>query len=201
MKRILTTVLATALAGYFGCGAYAADDAASMGSGMVKAGSERIALSASANYDTNSGDKDTYDSNLTIAAEYGYMVCDQFQLAARIGFELDQTGTTTQTGTAQVRTQDYSLVIVPKWCIPVEGNIAPYVGPKVGAAYSSESGVGTSAEFIWGAVLGADIFLSKQTSLFVELDYTQFKLGSTDLGGGPITVKETGLAAGLAYWW
>jgi predicted porin len=57
------------------------------------------------------------------------------------------------------------------------------------------------AVLIWGGVLGADIFLSKHTSLFVELDYTQFNLGSHDLGGGSLTVKDTGLSAGLAYWW
>jgi hypothetical protein len=96
----------------------------------------------------------------------------------------------------------------------MEGNIAPYIGPKAGVAYVTASGANAvkingkgagntfhDAVFIWGAVAGADIFLSKHTSLFVELDYTQFKLEGHDFGGGPLTVKDAGLDAGLAYWW
>jgi hypothetical protein len=211
MKRILTVVLALALVGYLGCGAYAndmasgsagstpavsSDNASNMGSGMVKEGSQRIAVSGGAAYSTTSGNYDSYDANFMVQGEYGYMVFDQFQLAARVGVELDQA----KAGGSQTRLQSYSLVVVPKWCIPVEGNVAPYVGPKAGVAYISDTG-STDAEFIWGAVLGADIFLSKHSTLFVELDYTQFNVGGHDLGGGSYTVKDTGLSVGLAYWW
>ncbi|MGO8703038.1 MAG: outer membrane protein [Candidatus Brocadiia bacterium] len=224
MKRIVALLLALAVMGYFGCGAYAqaqqpatttttttnTEGGAAMGSGMVAAGSERIAILGAANYGDVAGDIDAYAAIFAIAGEYGYMVCDQFEMAARAMVALAQVGT----AGADVRLQEYSIVFIPKWRIPMEGNISPYIGPKAGAAYVTASGAAAvavggkhggntfhDAVFIWGAVAGADIFLSKQTSLFVEYDYTQFKLNGSDLGGGSIRVRDNGITAGLAYWW
>ena len=145
-----------------------------------------------------------------VATEYGYMVTDQFELAARAMVALAQAGAAGST----VRMQLYSLAAVPKWRIPMEGNISPYIGPKFGAAYVTASGAGAvkvgtfkssntfhDAVFVWGAVLGADIFLSKQTALFVEYDFTTFKLGGSKFGGGPERVRDQGLSAGLVFWW
>jgi len=203
MKRVLTVVLALAFVGYLGCGANAAE--------IVKEGSEKIAIMGAANYGDMAGDADAYAALFMVAGEYGYMVCDQFELAARATLALAQAGVS---GTAALRMQEYSLTLVPKWRIPMEGNISPYVGPKAGLSYVTASGaaalkVGNAgggntfhdAVFVWGAVLGADIFLSKQTSLFVEYDYTQFKLRGSDLGGGSIRIRDNGISAGLAYWW
>jgi opacity protein-like surface antigen len=202
MKRIVAVVLALALVGYLGCGANAAE--------IVKAGSERIAIMGAAHYADFAGDADAYASIFMVATEYGYMVTDQFELAARAMVALAQAGAAGST----VRMQLYSLAAVPKWRIPMEGNISPYIGPKVGVAYLTGSGAGGvaigginagntfhDAVFVWGAVLGADIFLSKQTALFVEYDFTEFKLKGSDLGGGTIRVRDNGLSAGLAYWW
>jgi len=215
MKRILTIALALAFAGCICCGAYAQaaastsnDQAANMGSGMVKEGSEKIAILGAANYGDVAGDFDGYAALFMVAGEYGYMVCDQFELAARATIALAQAGASGNT----IRLQEYSLTVIPKWRIPMEGNISPYVGPKAGLAYVTASGAGAlkvaavgntfhNAVFVWGAVLGADIFLSKQTSLFVEYDYTQFKLNGSDLGGGSIRIRDNGISAGLAYWW
>jgi opacity protein-like surface antigen len=107
--------------------------------------------------------------------------------------------------------QAYALTAVPKWRIPMEGNISPYIGPKAGLAYVTASvnkhgGSFNDAVFIWGAVLGADIFLSKQTALFVEYDYTQFNFDAKLAAGGTATsgrirVRDNGITAGLAYWW
>ena len=211
--------------GYFGCGAYAqaqqpatttttttnTEGGAAMGSGMVAAGSERIAILGAANYGDVAGDIDAYAAIFVVAGEYGYMVCDQFEMAARAMVALAQVGTSRRrrSGCRSIRSTS-----IPKWRIPMEGNISPYIGPKAGAAYVTASGAaavavgGThggntfhDAVFIWGAVAGADIFLSKQTSLFVEYDYTQFKLNGSDLGGGSIRVRDNGITAGLAYWW
>ena len=202
MKRIVAGVLALALVGYLGCSASAAE--------IVAQGSEKIAIMGAANYADVAGDLDAYAAMFVVAGEYGYMVCDQFEMAARAMVALAQVGS----GGTDVRMQAYSIVFVPKWRIPMEGNIAPYIGPKAGAAYVTASGAGGiavggthasntfhDAVFIWGAVAGADIFLSKQTSLFVEYDYTQFKLRGSDLGGGSIRVRDNGITAGLAYWW
>jgi hypothetical protein len=217
MKRILTIVLALAFVGYVGCGAYADaaastsnDQAANMGSGMVKEGSEKIAIAGGANYADIAGDADAYASVFMVTGEYGYMVCDQFELAARAMVTLAQAGASG----AQVRLQAYSLTMIPKWRIPMEGNISPYIGPKAGVAYVTASGAAAvkigkvgagntfhDAVFIWGAVLGADIFLSKQTALFVEYDFTSFKLNGHDFGGGSLRVRDSGINAGLAYWW
>ena len=195
MKRIVTVALALALVGYLGCGANASE--------IVKAGGERIAIMGAANY----GD---VASIFAVAGEYGYMVCDQFEMAARAMLALAQAGSSGNT----LRMQEYSIVFIPKWRIPMEGNISPYVGPKIGGAYATGSGAAAikiggkgagnefhDAVFVWGAVLGADIFLSKQTALFVEYDYTQFKLNGSKMGGGSIRVRDNGIFAGLAYWW
>ncbi len=226
MKRIVLLLLALAVMGYFGCGAYAqaqttatttttttsnTEGAAAMGSGMVAAGSEEIAVMGAANYGDVAGDIDAYAALFAVAGEYGYMVTDQFEMAARATIALAQVGIS---GGSDIRLQEYSIVFIPEYRFPVMGNIAPYIGPKIGASYVTASGAaalaiggkhasGTfhDAVFVWGAVAGADIFLSKQTDLFVELDYTQFKLDGSDLGGGPYTVKDVGLDAGLAYWW
>jgi hypothetical protein len=202
MKRILTIVLALALVGYLGCGANAAE--------IVKAGGERIAIMGAAHYADVAGDSNAYASIFMIAGEYGYMVTDQFELAARAMVALAQAGS----GGSTLRMQAYSIAFIPKWRIPMEGNISPYVGPKAGAAYVTGSGAGGitvnsstasnvfhDAVFVWGAVLGADIFLSKQTALFVEYDFTSFKLGGSNLGGGSTRIRDNGIAAGLAYWW
>jgi opacity protein-like surface antigen len=202
MKRIVAVVLAVALVGYLGCGANAAE--------IVKAGSERIAIMGAAHYADFAGDADAYASIFMVATEYGYMVTDQFELAARAMVALAQAGAAGST----VRMQLYSLAAVPKWRIPMEGNISPYIGPMVGVAYATGSGAGAlhitgvhtggsfhDAVFAWGAVAGADIFLSKQTALFVEYDFTTFKLGGSKFGGGPERVRDQGLSAGLVFWW
>ena len=82
MKRILTIVLALAVVGYLGCGANAAE--------IVKAGSEKIAIMGAAHYADVAGDADAYASVFMIAGEYGYMVADQFEMAARAMFALAQ---------------------------------------------------------------------------------------------------------------
>ena len=202
MKRILTVALALAFVGYLGCAASAAE--------IVKEGSEKIAIMGGAHYTDIAGDIDAYASLYMVAGEYGYMVTDQFELAARAMVALAQAGSSGTTA----RMQAYSIMLVPKWRIPMEGNISPYVGPKAGVAYVTGSGTGAvhlgnfngsnafhQAIFAWGAVLGADIFLSKQSSLFVEYDFTSFKVGGSHFGGGSVRIRDSGISAGLAYWW
>jgi hypothetical protein len=199
MKRIWTVAVALAFAGYLGCGANAAE--------IVKQGSEKIAIMGAVNYADIAGDADAYAAIFAIAGEYGYMVTDQFELAARAMVALAQFGASG----SQIRLQAYALTAVPKWRIPMEGNISPYIGPKAGVAYvtaSANKGGGSfnDAVFIWGAVLGADIFLSKQTALFVEYDFTQFSFDAKFKAGGTATagrirVRDNGITAGLAYWW
>ena len=130
MKRIVAVVLALALVGYLGCSASAAE--------IVAQGSEKIAIRGGANYADVAGDFDAYAAMFMVAGEYGYMVCDQFELAARAMVALAQAGS----GGTHVRMQAYSIVLVPKWRIPMEGNISPYVGPKAGVAYVTASGAG-----------------------------------------------------------
>ena len=212
MKRIGTVVLALAFVGLIACGAYAdasssSSSAAESGSGMVKQGSEKIAIMGAAHYADIAGDADAYAALFAVAGEYGYMVCDQFELAARAMIALAQFGS----NGSQIRVQAYALTVIPKWRIPVEGNVAPYVGPKAGVAYitgSANKGGGSfnDAVFIWGAVLGVDIFLSKQTALFVEYDYTQFNFDAKFKAGGTaasgrIRLRDNGITAGLDYWW
>jgi opacity protein-like surface antigen len=106
----------------------------------------------------------------------------------------------------------------------VKSIISPFIGPKLGVRYVTESEAWRNAHdnsndsmIEWGAVVGADIFLSKQTALVVEYDYTQYTMhtGLTDSPGLPIpqlgvqggfwsghnTVKDNALTIGLAYWW
>jgi opacity protein-like surface antigen len=222
MKRILTVVLALALVGYLGCGANAAE--------MVKEGAQRLAIVGSADYGSIYGDDDAHNMNFSVSAEYGYMVLDQLELAVRGTFALDSYRySTPDEGSYSYRSQNYALDLVPKWRPAVEGNISPFIGPKVGVryvtnsdAYGYVSGSGSrdsanDAVIEWGAVLGVDIFLAKNIALVVEYDYTQYTVhtGFEDSLGVPIstfgangygwsghlTVKDNALTAGLAYWW
>ena len=220
MKRILTVVVALAFVGYLGCGANAAE--------MVKEGAQRLAVVGSADYASTFGATDATGMSLGASAEYGYMVLDQLELALRGTFALNQTQATngfSDGGNYNIRRQDYGIEFVPKWRPVLEGNISPFIGPKVGARYvtNSISRAGytspTHATVVdWGAVLGADIFLGKNVALVVEYDYTQYTERSykySEIGfpigqlgasywqrySGHITVCDHALTAGLAYWW
>jgi len=218
MKRILTVLLALALAGYLGCGANAAE--------IVKQGTERLAVMGSADYATTYGDNVSQGTSLRATAEYGYMILDQLELALRGTLSLMETKQSFGVGGhGDIRRQDYAAEFVPKWRPAIEGNISPFVGPKVGVRYVTDSIIGNGPTgtahdtvFDWGAVLGADIFLGKNVSLVVEYDYTQFTMRSpisnslglpiSQLGAsywqlyvGNITVRDHALSVGLAYWW
>jgi opacity protein-like surface antigen len=218
MKRILTVVAALALVGYLGGGANAAE--------MVKQGAERLAITGSADYATTYGATDGTGMSLTASGEYGYMVLDQLELALRGTFTLTQTQVSNgygDGGNYNIRSQNYGIDFVPKWRPALEGNISPFIGPKVGVRYITNSmpdyGYTNDTVFEWGAVLGADIFLGKNVALVVEYDYTQYTLNSNkNTGGigtpipqlgasywqlysGQITVRDHALTAGLAYWW
>ena len=221
MKRILIVMLALAFVGYLGCGANAAE--------MVKQGAERLTILGSADYANTYGDLDAQGTSLRASAEYGYMVLDQLELAARATFgvmETKQASGNGQGGNFDIRRQDYGIDFVPKWRPAVEGNISPFIGPKLGVRYVTNSISGgpvpyasaSDTVFDWGAVLGADIFLGKNLALVVEYDYTQYTVNSpkgnalglpiSQLGAsywqlysGHITVCDHALTAGLAYWW
>jgi opacity protein-like surface antigen len=215
MKRILTVMLALAFVGYLGCGANAAE--------VVKQGAQRLAIMGSAEYSTAFGDEELAGLSWCAAAEFGYMVCDQFELAVRGMFSLEQLQENWRYGDWNMRTQAYSICVVPKWRPALEGNISPFIGPKVGVAYvtNSESasyGLKACAHdtvFQWGAVLGADIFLGKNIALVVEYDYTQYTVDTplnNDVGlplganlgtgwSGKYTIRDHAVTAGLAYWW
>jgi opacity protein-like surface antigen len=237
MKRVLAGVLALALISYLGYSASAAEmaqPAASQestsgpGGGMVKEGAERLAIVGSAEYASTYGDMDSANTNFGVSAEYGYMVLDQLELAVRASFDLMRQqdtnyGISGHRGSVDYRSQNYALEFVPKWRPAVEGNISPFIGPKIGARYVTNSetvggisGRANDAVFDWGAVLGADIFLGKNISLVVEYDYTQYQVDTkvssmgvpvNGIGGlpispaGRITVKDNALTLGLAYWW
>jgi opacity protein-like surface antigen len=227
MKRIVAVALALAFVGFIACGAYAAESSASeMGSGMVKQGSERIAVMAGADYSSLYGDADATNMNFSAAVEYGYMVLDQFELALRGAFALNSFRQSYHGfGDYNYRSQDYSLDVVPKWRPAIEGNISPFIGPKLGVRYASNSESfahspsdnANDAIIEWGVVAGADIFLSKDLALVAEYDYTQYtmhtgfqtspglpvpQLGvNSGFWTGHITVKDNSLTLGLAYWW
>ena len=215
-KRILTGVLALALAGYLGCGANAAE--------IVAQGNERVAVIGSADYTSMSGDNDATNLDFAVSGEYGYMVLDQLELALRASVALQQFKIQTPgSGGGDYRSQDYSIDLVPKWRPALEGNISPFIGPKLGTRYITDSvsvpgfgGTGHDAVVEWGAVVGADIFLGKDVSLVVEYDYTQFTMDTKTASAGlPVpqfgvqgafwsgrdTVKDNALTVGLAYWW
>jgi hypothetical protein len=214
MKRVLTVVLGLAFLAYLGGAASAAE--------IVKQGSERIEITASADYGTSYGDVNSTTETFGVAGEYGYMVLDQFELAARALIALTQSNVEGTAG-GNYRAQNYALDLIPKWRPPLEGNISPFIGPKIGVRYvtnsfAANSPTGTSSHandtvIEWGAVLGADIFLSKQTALVVEYDFTHYSVDSTrrSLGlpgvvptgttSGHISVNDNALTVGLAYWW
>jgi opacity protein-like surface antigen len=218
MKRILTGVLALALVGYLGCGANAAE--------MVAQGAERVAVVGSADYTSMYGDEDATSLSFGVAGEYGYMILDQLELAVRASVALQhfQYQTPETDNKYNYRSQDYSLDLVPKWRPALEGNISPFIGPKLGVRYITESEAYTDfhdnandAMIEWGVVLGADIFLGKDVALVVEYDYTQFTMhtGFDESPGLPVkqfgvqggfwqghdTIKDNALTVGLAYWW
>ena len=223
MKRVLAVVLALVLVGCVGWSASAAEaakGASGPGGGMVQEGAERLAIVGSADYGTTYGDLTATGTSLSAAAEYGYMVLDQLELAVRGMFALTQLQVAS--ANANYRAQNYAIDLVPKWRPAVEGNISPFIGPKVGVRYvtnSATSPFGRSSAsdtvFEWGAVLGVDIFLGKNVALVVEYDYTQYNVKTpiTSLGvpltgtlalaagSGNITVRDHALTAGLAYWW
>jgi outer membrane protein W len=210
MKRILAGVLALALVGYLGCAANAAE--------IIAQGAQRVAITGSADYASTYGDVHASAATWATAGEYEYMFLDQFGVGLRGGWLLMETQAK---GGGNAHLQSYALDIVPKWHIPLEGNIAPYVGPKAGVSYVTDSvsghGGGASASATvcnWGAVLGVDIFLSKNCALNIEYDYTQYNVRTprrslgVPLGGafnavaaGNITVQDNAVTLGLAYWW
>jgi opacity protein-like surface antigen len=192
---------------------------------MVKQGSERVAIIGSADYTSMYGDGDATNLNFGVSGEYGYMILDQFELAVRAGFALQHFQYQAPfSNTYNYRSQDYSLDLIPKWRPALEGNISPFIGPKLGVRYLTESEAArgyhdnaNDSMIEWGAVVGADIFLGKDVALVVEYDYTQFTMhtGLNDSPGLPVkqfgvqggfwsghdTIKDNALTIGLAYWW
>lgn len=96
----------------------------------------------------------------------------------------------------------------PRWRFPIAGgDVAPYVGARVGVARQSIAAGGFDAHtmgFAFGGVVGARFRLGARVALDGGLSYTHLSFGEWEVGGTQIRDSDTkgdalGLHAGIAF--
>lgn len=192
MKKIVLSVIVAASLALMASDAFSAQ--------IIKQGTSKVAVSAAADFTQIERDVKADVYVLALAGEYGYFVTDNIELAVRTMLawtQLRAHGVAGRT-TATMAILDF----VPKWHFATDGKIVPYIGPQLAYIYATfkTSGLssGTTNTVGYGGVLGADVFLSDQTSLFVEYNLFIFYARMKSLH---VNVMNNMLDAGLAYWW